>query len=436
MRLSAVKVMVGMIFVGMLVVGAFPAMGADKVETLRFWMGGSTKEAIKMAEQQIAEFSRIHPETKVYVSAYPWDRYRMKTIQSFTIGTTPDIIWDGQQHKYQALGGITYIDDYWETLPPDVREATDTDMLDALTIDGRLYGVPFGTRTIMVFNNKDMFREAGLDAASVKVLSNDQLLEFAQKLTVDKNGDGQIDQWGVSLIGGRLCSHYFLSVFSGMGGKVLSTLGDFIMPDYRSEIIDTLVFYKKLAEFAPGGAIGALDITYGQNAPVFANGDAAIMMDPSVEGYVNVTLLNPEMRDKIGYFVSPSGLHMGDSLLISTAARENGKMDGTWELVKYLIQPQVEVPMVALGGYAPARSDVLNQPLVEENPGMMAALRQVAHRTMLHPSNARGGAAWTEMRPHLWDAVAFVLLNEKTPEQAADDMLREMMAISARVSKK
>ena len=55
-------------------------------------------------------------------------------------------------------------------------------------------GIPFVALNSVMFYNKDMFEEAGI----TKVPETwEELREAAKKLTQDKNGDGETDQWGM-----------------------------------------------------------------------------------------------------------------------------------------------------------------------------------------------------------------------------------------------
>ena len=60
--------------------------------------------------------------------------------------------------------------------------------------DGKLMGIPFVALNSVMFYNKDMFEEAGV----TKVPETwEELREAAKKLTQDKDGDGETDQWGM-----------------------------------------------------------------------------------------------------------------------------------------------------------------------------------------------------------------------------------------------
>ena len=60
---------------------------------------------------------------------------------------------------------------------------------------GKTWGIPFQRSTIVLYWNKELFKEAGLDPE--KGPANwDQMVEYAKKLT-KTDASGNVTQWGV-----------------------------------------------------------------------------------------------------------------------------------------------------------------------------------------------------------------------------------------------
>jgi len=62
---------------------------------------------------------------------------------------------------------------------------------------GKTWGVPFQRSTIVLYWNKELFKEAGLDPNRAPA-SWTEMVEFAKKLT-HKDGSGNVAQWGVQV---------------------------------------------------------------------------------------------------------------------------------------------------------------------------------------------------------------------------------------------
>src|SRR4029078_10343420 len=62
---------------------------------------------------------------------------------------------------------------------------------------GKTWGIPFQRSTIVLYYNKEMFKEAGLDPNKPPETWT-QMREHAQKLT-KRDGAGRVTQWGVQI---------------------------------------------------------------------------------------------------------------------------------------------------------------------------------------------------------------------------------------------
>src|SRR5262249_50645638 len=62
---------------------------------------------------------------------------------------------------------------------------------------GKTWGVPFQRSTIVLYWNKDLFKDAGLDPSKAPATWA-EMVSYAQKLT-KKDGGGNVTQWGVQI---------------------------------------------------------------------------------------------------------------------------------------------------------------------------------------------------------------------------------------------
>jgi multiple sugar transport system substrate-binding protein len=91
-------------------------------------------------------------------------------------------------------------------------------------INNKQIGIPLGSHARILAYNKAAFREAGLDPNKPPA-NLDELVSYAQKLTIDKDGDGTTDQYGLGLwLGsdrGNVESAYAPLVW-GFGGDLIN----------------------------------------------------------------------------------------------------------------------------------------------------------------------------------------------------------------------
>lgn len=128
-------------------------------------------------------------------------------------------LWSMRDKLLTALAGgagpnLAEIDSYWTpifakpgqlvNLEPYIGADKDFNKADLARASlqstqyrGQSYSVPFNLSTIVMYYNKGLFKAAGLDTAKAPA-DWAELVAFAQKLTVDKNGDGTPDQRGIT----------------------------------------------------------------------------------------------------------------------------------------------------------------------------------------------------------------------------------------------
>jgi multiple sugar transport system substrate-binding protein len=156
------------------------------------------------------------------------------------------------------------------------READfETKVLDAMRYHNGLYGLPQTFSPILAFYNKALFDEAGVGYPSPS-WGWEELVSNAKKLTKDVDGDGNIDQFGITHRGGY---HRFPLWIWQAGGRMWTDDDPPRSTFDEPKAIEGLRFYSdlvlnykvapSLTEKAPG--IAGVDATQ-----LFGSGRAAI----------------------------------------------------------------------------------------------------------------------------------------------------------------
>lgn len=146
--------------------------------TLRFatW---DTGDALKIEQEIAKKFEESHPGTKVQVEAYA-DGFDQKLAAGFGAANPPDVMymWDFPTY-HQSLEPL---DDY----ASKDKDLNIDDFYQGLfnygKIDNKLYGIPAGFTTRVVYYNKKMFDDAGI-AYPADGWTWSEFQEMAQKLT-------------------------------------------------------------------------------------------------------------------------------------------------------------------------------------------------------------------------------------------------------------
>lgn len=189
----------GKVTLGTLVVIATAAMaGTAFAQTIR--IAGPTGVAVKALTEDIIPAFEAATGIKVEATFAAHEALTQKAMTEFVAGSPSfDVV------MFETSWGGRY-SPFLEDLGPLVAAAGDDfDVDDILpgarnlgVYDGKTIGIPYRVTGRMLHYRKDLFDEAGLSGPPETL---DQLLEYAQALTKDTNGDGEPDVYGLGILG-------------------------------------------------------------------------------------------------------------------------------------------------------------------------------------------------------------------------------------------
>jgi ABC-type glycerol-3-phosphate transport system substrate-binding protein len=149
---------------------------------------------------RIAEFKKIHPELVIALEQAKWDQIDTKSMADYRAGISHDVIITSPQFlpKHFVVGDLLDLTPYLNWSEKQVREFDWNPVWHACEQGGKRIGIPMGAHTRLCIYHKDMFADVGLDPEKPPE-TLEQLVEFAQKLTRDIDGNGKIDVWGLGI---------------------------------------------------------------------------------------------------------------------------------------------------------------------------------------------------------------------------------------------
>jgi len=168
-----------------------------------------------------------------------------------------------------------------DVIPQRMIEQWPPAMVPSTMKDGKIYFIRHQTEPRVVFYRKDLVEKAG----ATKPTTWSEFVDLAKKLTVDKDGDGNIDQWGYGYSAsptGETIHETYGSFLYVAGGKFWEEDGT---PAFNSpEGLEALKFMVDLVtkyKVSPPGVItyreGPLTDLLGSGAVAMAEGDASLM---------------------------------------------------------------------------------------------------------------------------------------------------------------
>ena len=212
--------------------GNFSAEAADVTISYSDWQlaqdiwGRSLREAI-------AKFEGLNPGIKVKPEPVALGQRDVKFTTAIRGGKGPDVF------ALDANPVKQYIKEGWvKDLTPFIKKEGGKEWLAdfypvslmPVTENGKTYGVPKNVVAMVLVYNSKIFKDAGIPNPPK---TWKEFREIAKKLTMDTDGDGKVDQWGVTLVLAKACFDLrFSVVLRGHGG-------DFLTPDWKHSNLNT-----------------------------------------------------------------------------------------------------------------------------------------------------------------------------------------------------
>ncbi|ALS27132.1 sugar ABC transporter substrate-binding protein [Paenibacillus sp. 32O-W] len=168
---------------------------SGKVTTIKMQIAWASDSGRGKAIREILdEFEAQNPDIKVEMLG--GIQYGQKLLTQILSGQAPEVL-QVSYGEVKALASQGAFIDLTEDFAANESNYVPEIWQLAVT-DGKLYGLPWLGHTIQLVYNKTMFEEAGITKPPA---TWEELYEVAKALTVDKNGDGKPDQFGIGLSG-------------------------------------------------------------------------------------------------------------------------------------------------------------------------------------------------------------------------------------------
>jgi len=319
---------------------------SEDVTLVRFWAFGGTPKLMLHQRERVDLFNREHPQIRVELSQKSWEQKRELIHANFSAGTGPDVV---QVHANYAAefgdNGYFYRINTFADFD-SVKEWYLPNLIESTRYKENYYGLPGNAIAFVLICNGELFDEIGVQPP--KTWS--EFRQAAKTLTRDRDGDGNPDQYGLTLMGGdRGGFEYRMAPF------ILKAGGRFLSSDLKRSLVADDIHVAVLQLFADMYQIdhsiapGFLGYTITDVTDQIAGNKAAM----SIEGPWYPSLLTERKLNKKIYIVPVpvpdtlvSAYHRSATLqdlcmLAMNSATKHPQE--TWELVKYMRNPEADM---------------------------------------------------------------------------------------------
>lgn len=359
-----------------------------------------------------ADFEKANPGIKIEWIGLPYGNYKQQILVQAQAGEIPDVL-QGERASFPAFAIPGYVEPLNGILPAPYLSDVAPSLAADLTIDGKMYAVPWLFSGFVMYYNKDLFAKAGLDPAKPPK-SYEEALEYGRKLAALKDSDGnRVYGLGISTASVPVSGSSLLSMFASFGGGVWDASG--AVSFNRPGNVKALSFLKDLdaAELNPPGA-KLKDLRN-----LFAIGRLGIYFD-QLWGLNGVLAINPAAKDFAAAYIpvgaggNPARSTMEAHVLM--IGKGSAHLAEAAKFIQFATSKEQLAAYYPISPFVPGRTSVAAAPEFAGQP-LLAGLKGLDKTIFSVPKHAKIEGALLELA----SAAQLVIGGQGSPEKVAAD---------------
>jgi len=285
--------------------------------------------------------------------------------------------------------------------------------------NGKTWGIPFQRSTIVLYYNKEAFKEAGLDPGKPPATWQ-EMSEYARKLT-RHDASGKVTQWGVQIPSSGFPYWLFQALAIENGSNLANQAGTEVYYD-KPEVIAALQYWVDLVKKEKVHPEGIVD--WGTTPKDFFERKVAMMWTTTG----NLTNVKSNAKFDFGVAMLPAnkqrGSPTGGGNFYIFAKSTPAQRAAAFKFIKWLTTPQRAAQWGIDTGYVAVRPDAWETAVMKQYvSGFPAAA--VARDQLPYAKAELSTHDNQRVTKALNDGLQAALTGTKTPEQAMKDAQRE-----------
>jgi multiple sugar transport system substrate-binding protein len=378
---------------------------------LTFWHGINPPPNRDVFQKLLTQFNQRHTDVQVEAFYIGQSDQQLPKILTAIVGKQPpDMLWYPAQLTNQLveLDAIIPLENWLDRSP--LKSEIIPGLFESMQLGQHTYSIPFATNNTAIFYRPSLFKEAGIESPPQ---TWEELQQAAEKLTIDRDGDGKIDRHGILLSLGKEEWAVFVWL------PFMYSAGAELLQDDRPNLVQP-------------GTIKALEFGVGlvkQNLAILSPPERGYELDNLLNGKVAMQVTGPWTlgqlnQTQVDYdafpipkLTKPSAILGGENVFVFKTTPEREKACLTF--LEYILSEEFQTAWAIETGYLPinlkSQQSQDYQAFVRENPVLKIFIEQMA---------------WVRSRPimlgynhlseNLGRAIESSLLGEKTPPEALE----------------
>lgn len=399
------KFSITLLAIVLFVILGFSAFAAEK-KTVEFWSYVPLDNPGLYL--YIDKFNQSQDKINIEGKFIPFAEFKRQLTVALVGGTPPDcVLVDNPDFAaYIAMGAFEALDDRiadWEYGKDDFYPGP----WASATWEGKQYGIPFETNTLVLFYNVDMFEKAGLDPDKPPT-TWEELNQYAEKLTKD-------GVYGLSVcaVASEEGTFQWLPFLQQSGGNVFNL--------DSPEAVEALQLW---VDWVENGYVSKEILNMDQWSgvrPQFQNENAAMMVNgpwcivPIRNEVPNLNWRLAVLPGRVKQASAMGGVNIG----IVKGAKN---ADAAWQYIKWLYRPEAIAEFWQKFGTLPLMPEIAESaPYWKGDPVYDVLLEQMKYAAPRGPH-----PKWPEISTAIYTAMQEALTGVKTSEQALADAAKKV----------
>ncbi|MFC8684703.1 ABC transporter substrate-binding protein [Brevibacillus porteri] len=335
------------------------ANSSDKTELSFYYPVAVGGPLTKIVDGMAEEFNKENPDITVkpvYTGSY---QDTTTKVQAAVQGKTPPdvaVMLSTELHTMMDMDAILPLDDF---IAKDGGSEYVNDFFPGFLansqVDGKTYSIPFQRSTIVLYYNKDAFKEVGLDPEKPPT-SWDELVQYAAKLKKD-------GRYGVEIPSSSFTYWMFQALALQNGKNLMSEDGKKVFLD-TPENVEALQFWVDLSkkhQVMPEGvnewATVPSDFLEGKTAMMFHTTGNLTNVKKSAKFDFGVAFL-PAKKN----YGSPTG---GGNFYMFKGTDEK-KQEAAWKFIRFMTEPKRAAQWSVDTGYVATRKSAYEEETMKQ----------------------------------------------------------------------
>lgn len=401
----------------------------DGKSLVTFWhaMGGSAGEALN---DLVDEFNQSQDEIYVqadYQGSYEESLNKLRQVggtseapsimQVFEVGT-----------KYMSESG--YIEPMQKFIDEDKFDISqlEENILGYYQVDGQLYSMPFNTSNAIMFYNKEMFREAGLNPDQPPRTFS-EVKEAAEALTIRSSNVVDVHGFGLLIHG-----WFFEQLLANQGALFLDNENGRTGEPTKAIINEApgLTIFNWLNDMNKAETLGIYGRAWDDIRAAFKAEKLAMYLDSTAATASNVSDSNFEVGTAFLPVVDgmdPQGVVVGGASVWIMNGIPEEEQKAAWEFIKFTAKPEIQAKWAGRTGYFPITKAAYNesslQAVYDEYPQFLTTIEQLQKTTLTPATQGALMGVFPQARDHVMTAIER-LYDGEDPQTALDRATEEI----------